>query len=151
MVDVCIFSLGMTNTPTWGVVGITSTESSCTCQQTWRHRRLETERWPPLKSINRNPMWLVIEQAWHTKFAVIGWTASDWLTNYHSAIFGFQLGRRSWPRRTLAAVWLASHVSREYLILYLWLRQPLKFWVHSHIAETAEAREFCARVDYIKR
>jgi len=28
-------------------------------QQSWRHRRL-AERWPPLKSINRNPTWLVI-------------------------------------------------------------------------------------------
>jgi len=43
-----------------------------TCHRSWRHRRLETERWPPLKSINRNTTWLVIEQAWHTKFAVIG-------------------------------------------------------------------------------
>jgi len=43
-----------------------------TCHRSWRHRRLETERWPPLKSINWNATWLVIEQAWHTKFAVIG-------------------------------------------------------------------------------
>ena len=26
-------------------------------------RRLETQRWPPLKSINRNTTWLVIERA----------------------------------------------------------------------------------------
>ena len=43
-----------------------------TCHRNWRHRRLKTERWLPLKSINRNMTWLVIEQAWHTKFAVIG-------------------------------------------------------------------------------
>jgi len=43
-----------------------------TCHRSWRHRRLETERWPPLKCINRNPTWLVIARAWHTKFAVIG-------------------------------------------------------------------------------
>jgi len=43
-----------------------------TWHRSWRHRRLETERWSPLKSINRNPTWLVIAQVWHTKFAVIG-------------------------------------------------------------------------------
>jgi len=43
-----------------------------TCHRSWRHRRLETERWPPMKSISRNTTWLVIEQARHTKFAVIG-------------------------------------------------------------------------------
>jgi len=48
------------------------TNKGSSFQHSWRHRRLETKRWLPLKSINRNLTWLVIEQAWHTKFAVIG-------------------------------------------------------------------------------
>jgi len=60
-----------------------------TCHRSWRHRRLETERWPPLKSINRNTTWLVIEQAcslWLVKHLLIGWLINiPWFSDFNSA------------------------------------------------------------------
>ena len=63
------------------------------CQQRWGHRRLETEKWPPL----RNPTWLV-------KQLVTGW-----LINI-PPFFGFQLGRRSWPRPWLIGNWQVMYL-----------------------------------------
>jgi len=87
-----------------------------TCHRSWRHRRLETERWPPLKSINRNTTWLVVEHCrrdiqsslWLVKQLLIGWLIDI------PPFFGFQFGRLSWPRPLLVFDWQVMNL--EYLI-----------------------------------
>jgi len=62
-------------------------------------------------------LWWQLSLVWLVKQLLIGW-----LINI-PPFFGFQFGRRSWPRPWLYCLTGSSHVSREYLILHPWLSQ----------------------------
>ena len=106
-------TVGSTQTSIWPCV---RTNDICchhrvtTCHRSWRHRRLETERWPPLKSIIEiRRGWLLSRRdiqssLWLAKRLLIGW-----LINI-PPFFGFQFGRRSWPRPWLLFDWLVMYL-----------------------------------------
>jgi len=69
---------------TWTTKVVGNNHRVTICHRSWRHRRLETERWPPLKSININTRRDIQSSLWLVKHLPIGW-----LINI-PPFFGFQ-------------------------------------------------------------
>jgi len=70
-----------------------------TSQHSWRHRRLETKKWPPLKSINRiRRDWLLSRCDIQNSLWLVKQLATGWLINIPPPFFGFQVSRWLWPR-----------------------------------------------------